>query len=273
MMGKQKKIWIVVILIVVIAVFICTVRMGQKNKESYSLADEDKKEIAMQLVSSSENSSLDWKAQYAYIEDIGDGRGYTAGIIGFCSGTGDMLQLVENYVKDKPGNVLEKYLEALKKVNGTDSHEGLGDAFMEDWKSAAEDTAFQEAQNQLRDEVYFNPAVTCAKEDGLSVLGQFIYYDAIVMHGPGDGSVPGEQSFPGIRASAMEQADTPAEGGDETTYLKAFLEARRAVMRMEEAHEDVDRADAQEKFLDEKNFDLNPPLKWTMYGEEFCIEQ
>ncbi|MGW0582794.1 chitosanase, partial [Streptomyces sp. NPDC002920] len=50
------------------------------------LDDPAKKEIAMKLVSSAENSSLDWKAQYKYIEDIGDGRGYTAGIIGFCSG-------------------------------------------------------------------------------------------------------------------------------------------------------------------------------------------
>ena len=52
------------------------------------------KEIAMQLVSSAENTSLDWKAQYGYIEDIADGRGYTAGIVGFCSGTGDMLELI-----------------------------------------------------------------------------------------------------------------------------------------------------------------------------------
>ncbi|MEO5921220.1 MAG: chitosanase [Pseudolysinimonas sp.] len=52
------------------------------------------KEIAMSLVSTAENSSTDWRAQYSYIEDIGDGRGYTAGIIGFCSGTGDMLELV-----------------------------------------------------------------------------------------------------------------------------------------------------------------------------------
>ncbi|MFC9019220.1 chitosanase, partial [Streptomyces albidoflavus] len=59
-----------------------------------------KKEIAMRLVSSAENSSLDWRAQYRYIEDIGDGRGYTAGIIGFCSGTGDMLALVERYARE-----------------------------------------------------------------------------------------------------------------------------------------------------------------------------
>ncbi|HEY3509056.1 MAG TPA: chitosanase, partial [Kribbella sp.] len=52
------------------------------------LDDPAKKEIAMEIVCSAENSSLDWKAQYKYIEDIDDGRGYTAGIIGFCSGTG-----------------------------------------------------------------------------------------------------------------------------------------------------------------------------------------
>src|SRR6185437_7226410 len=58
------------------------------------LSDPVKKEYAMELVSSAENSSLDWKKQYGYIEDIKDGRGYTAGIIGFCSGTGDVLELV-----------------------------------------------------------------------------------------------------------------------------------------------------------------------------------
>ncbi|MYT55611.1 chitosanase, partial [Streptomyces sp. SID7834] len=35
------------------------------------LDDPAKKDIAMQLVSSAENSTLDWKAQYGYIEDIG----------------------------------------------------------------------------------------------------------------------------------------------------------------------------------------------------------
>src|SRR5881394_4182116 len=80
------------------------------------LTDPHKKDIAMQLVSSAENSSLDWKAQYKYIEDIHDGRGYTAGIIGFCSGTGDMLDLVTLYAKRVPGNVLAKYLPALRNV-------------------------------------------------------------------------------------------------------------------------------------------------------------
>ena len=44
------------------------------------LDDPAKKEIAMQIALTNENSSLDWRDQYKYIEDIDDGRGYTGGI-------------------------------------------------------------------------------------------------------------------------------------------------------------------------------------------------
>ncbi|KJK58245.1 chitosanase [Saccharothrix sp. ST-888] len=237
-------------------------------KAGVGLEDAHKKDIAMQLVSSAENSSLDWKAQYKYIEDIGDGRGYTAGIIGFCSGTGDMLDLVQHYTDLKPGNILAKYLPALKKVNGSDSHSGLGTAFTKDWATAAKDTVFQQAQNDERDRVYFDPAVKQAKADGLRALGQFIYYDAMVMHGPGNDS----DSFGGIRAAAMKKARTPAQGGDEATYLNAYLDARKVVMKKEEAHSDTSRVDTEQRvFLNAKNFDLNPPLKWKVYGDPYSI--
>ncbi|MFI5613814.1 chitosanase [Amycolatopsis sp. NPDC051903] len=232
------------------------------------LASPEKKEIAMQLVSSAENSSLDWKAQYKYIEDIGDGRGYTAGIIGFCSGTGDMLELVQAYTNSVPDNPLAKYLPALKKVNGTDSHAGLGQAFEDAWVAAAKTSQFQAAQNSERDRVYFNPSVNQAKSDGLGALGQFIYYDAIVMHGPGDSS----DSFGGIRKTAMNKAKTPAQGGNETTYLKAFLDARKVIMKQEEAHADTSRVDTEQLvFLNAGNVDLHTPLKWKVYGEPFEI--
>src|SRR5215475_7280848 len=81
-----------------------TANAGTAAATHVDLTDPRKKEIAMELVSSAENSSLDWKAQYKYIEDIHDGRGYTAGIIGFCSGTGDMLDLVRAYAGARPRN-------------------------------------------------------------------------------------------------------------------------------------------------------------------------
>ena len=232
------------------------------------LDDPVKKEIAMELVSSAENSSLDWKAQYKYIEDIGDGRGYTAGIIGFCSGTSDMLQLVTAYTKTEPSNPLAQYLPALRAVNGSSSHKGLGAAYIAAWQLAAADPVFQAAQDKERDDVYFNPAVNQAKADGLHDLGQFAYYDAIVMHGPGDDPL----SFGGIRATAMRHAKTPAEGGDETTYINAFLDAREAAMKTEAAHDDVSRvSDEQRVFLRAGNLNLDVPLVWHTYGDRYEI--
>ncbi|SFG83661.1 chitosanase [Streptomyces mirabilis] len=235
---------------------------------SGGLDDPAKKEIAMKLVSSAENSSLDWKAQYKYIEDIGDGRGYTAGIIGFCSGTGDMLDLVELYTQRKPGNVLAKYLPALRKVNGGDSHQGLDPGFPADWRKAAQDTAFQQAQNDERDRVYFNPAVAQGKTDGIGVLGQFTYYDAIVMHGDGGDST----SFSNIRRRALAKAKPPAQGGDQVTYLNAFLDARVWAMQQEEAHSDTTRVDTEQRvFLQKRNLNLDPPLNWKVYGDSYHI--
>ena len=228
----------------------------------------DRKEIAMQLVSSAENSTLEWRKQYRYLEDIDDGRGYTGGLIGFCSGTGDMLELVRRYTRAHPDNPLARFLPALRRVNGTDSHAGLGGPFVRAWHRAARTHGFRRAQDAERDRVYFDPAVRRAKRDGLRTLGQFIYYDAMVMHGPGSDRL----SFGGIRRAAMRRVATPAEGGSEVRYLDAFLDVRRRVMRSEEAHEDTSRIDtAQRRFLRERNLDLRPPLTWHVYGDRYHI--
>ena len=240
---------------------------GQGHGEG-DLARPATRDIAMQLVSSAENSTLDWRAQYGYLEDIGDDRGYTGGLIGFTSGTSDMLLLVENYTRDEPSNPLAAFLPALRAVDGTASHDGLGVPFEQAWVAAATDPAFRHAQDALLDSMYFDPAVTRAKKDGLGALGQFIYYDAIVMHGPGsDGS-----SFGGIRSAAMAKAKTPAQGGDEKTYLTAFLDVRVTVMREEAAHDDVSRVSTEQRvFVREGNLDLHTPLRWKTYGDPYRI--
>ena len=118
--------------------------------------------------------------------------------------------------------------------------------------------------------MYFNPSVSQAKADGLRALGQFCYYDAIVMHGPGSDPV----SFGGIRKTAMKHAKTPAQGGNETTYLNAFLDARKAAMKTEEAHSDTSRVDTEQRvFLKAGNLDLQPPLKWKTYGDPYHIDR
>ncbi|MYR46227.1 chitosanase [Streptomyces sp. SID5910] len=251
-----------------VAFLLSPVRAAAAAWRPAGLDDPAKKEIAMRLVSSAENSTLDWTAQYGYIEDIGDGRGYTAGIIGFCSGTGDMLALVELYTGRRPGNALARFLPALRAVDGSDSHEGLDPHFPEDWRRAAGERDFRRAQDDERDRVYFDPAVRQAKADGLRTLGQFAYYDAMVMHGEG-----GPEGFAAIRERALGRAVPPARGGDETAYLNAFLDARVRAMRQEVAHSDTSRVDtAQRVFLREGNLDLEPPLRWRVYGDDYRID-
>jgi chitosanase len=228
------------------------------------LVDPKKKAYAMELISSAENSTLSWRDEFGYIEDIGDGRGYTGGIIGFCSGTSDMLALVTEYTRRKPANQLARYLPALRTVDGSDSHAGLDPGFIAGWKAAAADPAFQKAQEDERDRVYFDPAVTLARSDGLRALGQFAYFDAAVMHG-----MSGLRS---IRADAMNVAMTPKQGGDETVWLSAFLDARVREMQTEVAHSDTTRVDtAQRVFLRTSNLDLNAPLTWRVYGDRYSI--
>ena len=64
----------------------------------------------------------------------------------------------------------------------------------------------------------------------------------------------------------------PAQGGDETAYLNAFLDARVKEMKTEEAHSDTSRVDtAQRVFLKNGNLDLNPPLTWKVYGDRYSV--
>ncbi len=240
----------------------------------------DKKDIAMQLVSAAENSSINWKCQYRYIEynvekDKDKNRGYTAGIVGFTSKTGDMLEVVKRFDRNSGDNLLRKYIRALEESVDSKCQHRLGEEFVEAWQKSDEEhrEAFREAQDYVRDEKYFNPAVCQAQCDGLKTLGQFIYYDAMVMHGP-DSKMKEEISFDRIRADAMKKAKTPANGGDETTYLNAFMSIRVEFMKREADHKgNIDRVkNMQQEFLKAKNFDLNPPLRFKVYDDLFEIK-
>ena len=228
------------------------------------LDDPKTKEYAMELVSSAENSTLNWRGEFDYLEDLGDGCGYTGGIVGFCSGTSDMLALVADYTRRKPGNVLSRYLRALRTVDGSDSHAGLDPGFPAAWKAAAADPVFQKAQEDERDRAYFDPAVELARGDGLRALGQFAYYDAAVRHGM--------DALRGIRTATLAVATTPKLGGDERVWLGAFLDARVREMKTGQAHGDTSRVDtAQRVFLDRSNLDLDLPLNWRVHGDRYSI--
>ncbi|MFC5956681.1 chitosanase [Streptomyces pratens] len=232
------------------------------------LADPAKKELAQQILASAENATLRWRETYGSIEDAGDGDGYTAGIVGFTTGTHDLLTLVERYTRKHPENGLAGYLPALREVDGTDSHEGLDPGFPAAWQAEARTSEFRAAQEAERDRVYFDPAVRVAKLDGLGTLGQFVYYDAMVRRGPDTGP----DGFYGLREQAVRKARTPGQGGGEKEFLEAFLDVRRAAVLAKKPDADTSRIDtAQRRFLREGNLELATPLTWQVHGEAFRI--
>lgn len=233
------------------------------------------KEIALELVSTAENATKSWRSAYGYIEDIGDGRGLTAGIVGWCSGTGDMLTLVQYHTARTPGNRLAKYVPALKTINASAylkrpalSKTLLGAPFMAAWAAEAKTAAFQFAQRWERNRVYWNPAQAAAIRDGLGATGLYIYYDISVNHGPGEDS----ESFGGIISGVKARGiKSPAQGGSEAAYLLAIVNARDVVLKGWGDYQADGRSTIARKFLKEKNLTLKLPLAWRIYGESFSI--
>jgi chitosanase len=229
----------------------------------------ERKHRAAQITSTFENSTLE--LQYDYVENIGDGRGITAGRAGFTSATGDLLLIVQRYTEAKPDNVLTPYIPALEAVSGTDSVKGLG-GFTHAWAGAAEDPDFRKLQDELVDELYFNPAMTMAAEVGIETpLGQAIIWDTMIQHGAG-----GNNGTGAIIKETREKVGPV--GQDESAWLDALLDARlRHLLRMyRDTTENADvsstsRVDALRSLVEGGHLALEPPLTWSVYGDRFDL--
>jgi chitosanase len=232
-------------------------------------ADAERKARAAQITSTFENATLE--LQYDYAENIGDGRGITAGRAGFTSATGDLLLLVRRYTEMKPDNPLAPYIPALEAVEGTDSEAGL-DGFADAWTEAAADPDQRQVQDDLVDELYFTPAMALADEAGIATpLGQAIMWDTMIQHGAG-----GEN---GTRVIIEETRDNAgALDGDEVAWLDAFLDARLHHLghAYENTTQDADassrsRIDALRSLLADGNLALQAPLTWKVYGSTYTV--
>lgn len=245
------------------------------------LADPDAKRRAFQVISSFENSTTE--IQYGYAEDIGDGRGITAGRAGFTSGTGDLLMVVREYAVSQPDDRLASYLPALEAIDkgrvdygSNPSTEGL-DGFEAAWSeaSARPDQLLNRAQDMVVDQEYFNPAQQRSAEAGVrSALGQLIILDTGIQHGIGDD----RDGLPSILKETEDRYGVPSADVQEQRWLEGFLTVRQEHLEHAEDpdtreawQESTSRVDALRSILEEGNMDLKPPLSWTVYGDSFTV--
>jgi chitosanase len=195
------------------------------------------KKIAEQLTSLWENDTA--KVAYDYAEDIKDGRGYTSGRAGFCTGTGDAIVVLACYAAAKPGNRMEKYLPVLATLeekfvrsNGKanqGSTAGL-DGWASDWSAAASDTAFTGCQDAVVDAVYYGTAMQHAARKGFTTaLTKAAFYDAQINMGD-DNPTYGMKAMITAADKATGPIGNPPSLEEERRWLGNFLQVRARIM-------------------------------------------
>jgi chitosanase len=206
--------------------------------------------------------------QYSNIENDNDGCGWTAGWIGFCTETGDMLDLVKKYNAANPDNVLKKYTATLQKLadDQDDSTAPLGSGFPSDWKTAAKDPVFVQTQLKVGHDDYLTPALTVAGQIGVKTnLGVENLFDTALMMGPASTDCDGMPNI--VKETTKAVGGTPATGVSEATFFKQYNTIRIRHMknpctpgRQNDWPDAVGRAQALQKLWDTGHTSLAPSI-------------
>ena len=121
-------------------------------------------------------------------------------------------------------------------------------------KTAGADPIMQAAQDEVFAELYFTPAVNIANQVGaVHALTALIIYDTCIHSGPGGVAM--------IRN--MFAAKSPANGGDEKEWARAYVNARRnwlATHKLTVLHATVYRMDTMKQLMDAGSWSLALPL-------------
>ncbi|KAJ2820221.1 hypothetical protein GGI24_004558, partial [Coemansia furcata] len=198
------------------------------------------KALALKITNIYENG--DTAFHYDYCEDINDGRGYTSGIAGFCTGTGDAWLVIQEYHKLTGGKDKMTQFDAVLAdyaASGNNSTIGLTE-YCSVWRKLGSSNAkFKQAQDTIRDDMYMAPAMEYAKQLGLRTsIAQAQLYDAGIQHGASNGP----DGLGGMINSTNAQITTDEAGDsgstltinqykiDEIVWLKKFLAVRASVL-------------------------------------------
>ena len=236
----------------------------------------DQRRRADQLISTFENSST--TIRYDYAENLGDGRGVTAGRAGFTTATCDALDVVRIYVAEVDDTPLTAFIPELEHLcdDTSDDTEQLPEAaFMQAWRTAANDARFRAAQDKIVDREYYVPAMEAADRLGLrSALARAELYDTAIQHGAGDDP----DGLAAIIARTRSAVGDPDRIG-ERAWLDAFFDQRIATLRnpantetAQAWRESTDRVECMRRVADDDNLDLEGPVRTNVYGDEFTID-
>jgi len=214
------------------------------------------------IISVFETGRLPNPAAYATCAILPDGAGISYGMHQSTDRAGSLDNIVKRYI-DLGGvhaAALKAYLpyfasnkSASEPPKGPWSAETQAAVSL--LKAAGADPLMQRAQEEVFDRDYFQPAVAHANQIGLTkALSLAVVYDTCIHSGPGGVSL--------IRN--MFPAKSPANGGDEAAWVKAYIASRRAWLASNSkpvVQRTVYRMDALAELVSAGNWDLKPPFK------------
>jgi len=198
---------------------------------------------------------------YAYVEDLGDGRGYTVTQYGFCTYNNEVAQVIDRYARFVPDADLKRFLPHLPPLaKGKQALTGFPAA----WRKESKDSQYLGmACDEEADELYFRPALKAAAAAGIhSAIGKSIFYDTWLQHGAnGD-----PDSLTAILERTLNETGG-AGASSETEFLRTFLAIRKVVLHEPANRETREvwrasarRVDALLHLLD-SNPNLMPPIE------------
>jgi len=234
---------------------------------------ETQRQTADKIISVFENNTPE--LQYGYVEELGDGRGITAGRAGFTSATGDMYIVVSDYTRQVPGNSLQAFLPSLKSLAQNESSDTVGLAGLSSaWIGASGDALFRAVQDRVVDTLYYNQAVEYgAKAGATQALSLLILYDTIIQHGGG--------MDPDGLPALINQTNAVLQGSNysEQEWNTEFLKQRRRVLNYASSPgtravwaQSVGRVDTLQSLVDEGNVHLEGSIAISTWGTAFILE-
>ncbi len=198
---------------------------------------------------------------YAYVEDLDDGRGYTVTQYGFCTYNSEVSQVIDRYAAHVPDTPLTRFLPQLPPLKWSKQ---VLTGFPAAWRKEIKASKFLGiACDEEADTLYFRPAVESAAAVGIhSAIGKAIFYDTILQHG----ASTDPDSLPSILQRTLEEIGD-VEDNSEAEFLRGFLNIRRSVLEEPANRETREvwrasarRIDALLNLLN-KNPDLIPPIQ------------
>ena len=185
----------------------------------------DQKHAIDCILSVFETGRVPTAASYSTCTILRDGAGISYGKHQATDNAGSLDKIVQKYIAagGAQAEALKPYVARLAanetaKLNPSAPPE-WAQSLVNILKQAGADPKMQQAQDEVFDENYWNPAVNHAKAIGLATaLGHAVIYDTCIHSGPGRVAT---------HRAAFPQA-SPANGGSEQEWVKAYVAARKA---------------------------------------------